>query len=940
MEPLLVKIFATALTFSQVLIAPEAVRTSFDPAREQGEVVRLLQDGCAYMRKAFEIEDLNLDDLVATAMDDPQAVSAKFHEISFADLHRAYRLYCKGERGEKSPVDIGHVIDFYNKALADLPDHETLVDLKLPGTTAILDGTNQTFAEIHEPANRRISVPLHTIPEHVQRAFISAEDKRFYEHGGVDERGLIRAFLSNLAGSGGLQGGSTITQQVAKNLLVGNQTTYVRKMREMVVATRMEAVLDKKKILETYLNSVFLGRGAWGVEMAARSYFGKSVEALSLTEAAMLAGLVKGPTSYNPDRYPERARERAAYVLNRMQKDGAFDPAELENLLAQSPALIAYQRPRRNSGYYFVDYLEREARQAAGIKLLTAGSYVIRSTIDRSVQHAAEAALQEGLAGYEIRGGRARFESAEANLAEAIKRIEANKTDIAPPSWQQALAAARLPLYDVHWPAAVVVEMADPRRRGSSIKVGLNDGRVMPLQVPASMQARLQLHDVVYVRVTESGRGSARAELRVRPHVQGTVVVLENKTGRILALVGGFSYALSQFNRATQAQRQPGSALKPLTYLAALNAGLQPNTLVRDSSLTLPPIGRPKRARADDYWSPQNYDGSSGGTLSIRQALEQSRNLATAHLVAQGVAESAEAGLDKVCNLALDAQVYQRCMRYYPFVLGAQPVRPIDLARFYAAIANEGVLPKPYVIESISENDNRIYAHDGPQLTAIKSADAPAFYQVKSMLQGVVSRGTAARMADLAPYVAGKTGTTDDETDAWFVGFSNEVTIAVWVGYDNASGKRRTLGGGRTGANVAIPIFEPIMRAVWDHHSPKTVLAPPSENAARLLVAVQSDSESRNRRGKWNPPEYLRRDVNGKIKETRFALMGHNPGSGNRRHPAASAENAFAYDPQARGQPWFWSNNDGSRQQGSGHPQADSVTPQHQFGGFRHQSLH
>ena len=391
-------------------------------------------------------------------MDDARPFQRSSTTSALPDLHRAYRLICKGERGEKSPVDIGDVIEFYNKALADLPDHATLVDLKLPGTTAILDGADQTFAEVYEPANRRISIPLGKVPAHVQSAFISAEDKRFYEHAGVDERGLIRAFLSNLTGSGGLQGGSTITQQVAKNLLVGNQTTYVRKMREMVIASRMEAVLDKGKILETYLNSVYLGRGSWGIEMAARSYFGKSVEALSIAEAAMLAGLVKGPTSYNPDRYPDRARERAAYVLNRMEKDGAIDSATLEKLLEQKPVLVAYQRPRRNSGYYFVDYLEREAKQAADIKLLTAGSYVIHSTIDRHVQRAAETALQEGLAAYEVRGGRSRFDSAEANLADAIKRIEGNNKPVGVPSWQQALDAARLPLADVHWPVAVVVE--------------------------------------------------------------------------------------------------------------------------------------------------------------------------------------------------------------------------------------------------------------------------------------------------------------------------------------------------------------------------------------------------------------------------------------------------------------------------------------------------
>jgi membrane carboxypeptidase/penicillin-binding protein len=358
----------------------------------------------------------------------------------------------------------------------------------------------------------------------------------------------------------------------------------------------------------------------------------------------------------------------------------------------------------------------------------------------------------------------------------------------------------------------------------------------------AAAQRKLALSDVIFVRVVDGkGKGGTHAELRVRPTVQGTVVVLENKSGRVLAMAGGFSYPLSQLNRATQSVRQPGSTIKPLSYLAALGSGLQPNTLVADEPITLPPIGG-KRTRDQDYWTPKNYDGSAGGLLTLRRALENSRNLATVHLLEGGIENRPEASLKRLCDLAVEAQLYRECVHHYPFVLGAQPVRPIDLAAFYAAIANEGMRPMPYVVESIEREGTPIYRHE-PSSISITSVDQVAFYQLKSMMQGVLARGTARSIADLAPNVAGKTGTSDDENDAWFVGFSNDVTVAVWLGYDNADGKRRTLGGGATGGHVAVPIFEPVMRAAWANVAPRTALAPPSPEAKRHLACKGSEIE-------------------------------------------------------------------------------------------------
>jgi membrane carboxypeptidase/penicillin-binding protein len=353
----------------------------------------------------------------------------------------------------------------------------------------------------------------------------------------------------------------------------------------------------------------------------------------------------------------------------------------------------------------------------------------------------------------------------------------------------------------------------------------------------------------------------------VRPTVQGTVVVLENRTGRVLAMAGGFSYPLSQLNRATQAVRQPGSTIKPLSYLAALGKGLQPNTLVEDDEITLPPLNGAK-----DYWTPKNYDGSSGNTLTLRSALENSRNLATVHLLDGGIEKKPEASLKRLCDLALEAQIYRECVHYYPFVLGAQPVRPIDLAAFYASIANEGMRPVPYVVESIEHDGERIYQH-GPAGVAITSVDHAAFYQLKSMMQGVLARGTARSIANLAPYVAGKTGTSDDENDAWFVGFTNDVTVAVWLGYDNSDGKRRTLGGGSTGGGVAVPIFEPVIQAVWASIVPKAALAPPSPEAKRQLACKSIERDSGEAQGDGGITECFRVDAKGKVIDTQYRLL-------------------------------------------------------------------
>jgi penicillin-binding protein 1A len=434
----------------------------------------------------------------------------------------------------------------------------------------------------------------------------------------------------------------------------------------------------------------------------------------------------------------------------------------------------------------------------------------------------------------------------------------------------------------VHWTSAIVLDQAGKK---GGLQVGLADGRVLPLVTRIGKALRvLKSNDVIFVRVPEAqNKATTRAELRAPPTVQGAALVLENKTGEVLAMTGGFSYPLSQLNRSTQAQRQPGSAIKPLTYLAALQAGMQPNALVPDEPITLPPIGGGANAQKKDYWTPKNYEGGAWGDVTLRRGLENSRNLVTANLLKGGIEAEPAASLNRVCELALEAKIYTECIRFYPFVLGAQPVRPIDLAGFYATVANEGARPTPHTVASIEQGGRMIYQAPSDAPVQLKSADRVAFYQLKTMLAGVVERGTAIAARELAPDVAGKTGTSEDENDTWFAGFTNDITIVVWVGYDNADGTHRTLGHGNTGAGVALPIFQSIIQAAWANGVPRATLAPPSAEAKRLIADLPIDlgsGERLRKDGRSAFIEHFRLDAEGALVERKTRFAGHEDADG------------------------------------------------------------
>ncbi len=757
-------------------------------------------------------------------------------------------------------------IVLYVSALSrDLPAVEILAEYEPPITSRVHAGDGALIAEFAQ--EKRVFVPYESIPTHVVYAFVAAEDKRFFEHGGLDYRGIVRAAINTvknkLSGSGGLQGGSTVTQQVAKNMLLTRDQNLVRKIKEAVIARRMESAFTKEEIIELYLNEIYLGGRSYGVGSAALTYFGKSLPELNLAEAATLASLAKAPGRVNPYSRPERLVQRRGYVLRRMVEDGyatqeqadAADALPLETVNRLRGAEVA-------AAAYFVEELRRDLVADYGEDALYQGGLSIRSTIDTRLQLAAQEALQNGLEAYdrrhEYRGPFARLtETGNAAL--------------------NALGDLDMPGGSGSWEAGLVLSASETRARlllkdGAEIDVAPEDvAWAFDTYTNADGARGLRPGDVVLAEffrqslrgeeagaptrsegASESGNEAAPepaalplpqgdATLRQVPLVDGALIALDPHTGRVLAMGGGYSFWKSQFNRVTQANRQPGSSFKPFVYAAALERGYTPATQVLDAPFVDFDI------EADDFWAPGNYaDGRFYGLTTMRVGLEQSRNLMTVRM-AQDI------GMEPVTELAERMGVYENLNPFIAMSLGAGETTVLDLAKGYAAFVNGGREVNPTLLDRVQDRHGKtLYRHDqracdgctqqewSDQLPPVlpdnraQVLDPVTAFQTVHMLEGVVQRGTGRRAARVGKPLAGKTGTTNDYFDALFMGFSPNLVVGVWVGFDEP----RTLGNGEAGGSVAAPIFTEFMTAALEGEPALPFRIPPGVR----LVEIDADT--------------------------------------------------------------------------------------------------
>ena len=697
----------------------------------------------------------------------------------------------------------------------DLPDYRVLMDYQPPVTTRVHAADGTLLAEF--AVERRLFQPIETVPPMVIEAFLSAEDKDFYSHFGIDMGGVFRAARDNLmqwvdGGSGSLVGASTITQQVAKNFLLTSDQTWDRKIKEALLAIRIENTFSKDKILELYLNEINLGLGSYGVAAAALNYFDKALYELTYAEAAYLAALPKAPSNYHPFRHPEAAIERRNWVLDRMAENGYLTHEEAQAYKAENLNVIPRERGSQlYSAEYFTEEVRRTIASIYGFDALYGGGMSVRTSLDPQMQLLARKALMDGLIGYDQSRG---FHAVETT-------IELGE------DWGQALAEVT-PLSDVpEWTLAVVLEMDS-----NSARIGLRpaidlDGRAGQERVTGTLPGSavrwvsqplsqlLDVGDVVYVEPVAGEEGVYT--LRQVPEIEGGIVAMDPRTGRVLALVGGFSFAESEFNRATQAMRQPGSSFKPIVYAAALDNGYTPASVVLDAPLEI--------VNADgSVWVPENYARQFYGPQTLRRGIELSRNVMTVRL-------ARDLGMPMIEEYAKLFGVYDEMPHVLAMALGAGETTVMRLTAAYATIANGGRKITPTLIDRIQDRyGTTIYQHDerlcqgcdqptwaGQGIPTIIDSrqqvlDPMTAYQITSMMQGVVQRGTGTAVRSVGRPVAGKTGTTNDYKDAWFVGFTPELAVGVYVGYDTP----RNMGSSSTGGELAAPIFADFVSAALE----------------------------------------------------------------------------------------------------------------------------
>lgn len=703
------------------------------------------------------------------------------------------------------------VIAYYTQ---QLPDYKQLAVYEPMITTRFYASDGQLLAEY--ASEKRIFVPISAIPKRLIQAFVSAEDKNFYEHNGIDYVGILRAVISNVKNKGSgkrLVGASTITQQVAKNFFLSSEMSYSRKIKEALLARRIEQSFDKEHILELYMNEIYLGRRSYGVASAGLMYFNKSLDELTLSEMAFLAALPKGPNNYEPKTHYDAAVARRNYVLTRMVEDGYISLAEAEEAKKEP---IQTQERALNDTVQNADFYNEEIRrvieQQYGEDALYKGGLSVRTSLDPKLQNIAVDVLEKGLLEYDKRHG----------YRGAVKHFDSLD------NWKENLQDVKTPVYfPALWQKAVVLKLEEDKAI-----IGLDDGTQGAITLSSMTWARKWLEhqrisdeevkspsdvfavgDVIYVSKRSGQENEGLYSLQQYPTVEGAIVALDPHTGRVLAMVGGISFAKSQFNRAVQAERQPGSSFKPFVYLTALDSGYTPSTLILDAPLVV------DQGPGLEKWKPKNYTNVFYGPTTLRIGIEKSRNLMTVRL-AQAV------GIKKTVEYAKKFGISDKLPAVLSVSLGSGETTLLKLTTAYGMLVNGGKKITPSLIDRIQDRTGKtIYKHDirdcpdcnGANATnaAVPVLEDPreqiqdpvSAYQMVNIMTGVVERGTGRIAQTVKRTLAGKSGTSNDNFDTWFIGFTPDLVVGVFVGFDTP----QPLGPKDTGSIVAAPIFRDFM---------------------------------------------------------------------------------------------------------------------------------
>jgi penicillin-binding protein 1A len=732
------------------------------------------------------------------------------------------------------------VIYMLNVYGSDLPDYNQLANYDPPTVTRVHAGDGRILAEF--AIEKRVFVPIEVIPKRVINAFISAEDKNFYDHYGLDFLAIARAAVTNIFNM--IQdkrpvGASTITQQVAKNFLLSNELKIERKIREAILAFRIERAFTKERILELYLSKIYLGFGSYGVAAASLNYFNKSLDELTLAEAAYLAALPKAPNNYHPINRPEAAVARRDWVIGRMLDDGLIDEYQAQQAWAEPLSVVEHGGALVAQADYFAEEVRRELVKLYGEEKLYQGGLSVRTTLHPRLQTIADNVLRDGLMTYDRRHG----------WRGPIRRM-----DLAAGDWHELLAPLEAPAGAGRWRLALVLEVGE-----DGAQVGLKDDSVGRIPFAELAWARpwkkdqkvgpepkrpadvLSAGDVVLVEsVALDAEGEAYPEatyaLRQIPEIEGALVAMDPHTGRVLAMSGGWSFERSQFNRATQAYRQPGSAFKPIVYLAALDRGLTPATIILDAPYVV------DQGEGEGKWKPDNYSGRFYGPTLMRVGIEKSRNLMTVRL-------AEKIGMRPIIDYAGRLGVIDDLRPELAMALGAGETTLLRLTTAYAMLVNGGRRITPTLIDRVQgEDGGTVYRHDQRDCPGCRAeswegqavptlpdereqvADPRHAYQIVSMLEGVVRRGTGRRVAAVGKPLAGKTGTTNKSQDTWFIGFTPDLAVGVFAGFDNP----RTLGPKETGSSVAAPVFRDFMAAALEDKPAIPFRIPPGIRLVRI----------------------------------------------------------------------------------------------------------